>query len=191
MDVRKHPRFKGRFFTFRVTYFTDQENRSKASFLVFSSGKREAVKKYLWLKLVHDHLTKIEYELFVSMLEESDVKIWSFLKLLIITPKTLLRKRLLRTEKKLGLEESTRESYRGIKLLSIEIQREIRTLPKTKKFSGYVRSLAAKGKTKLGTGRIELPSINLPDYKDEVNQFKLWESWLSLPSLGLFPEQEE
>jgi len=191
MDIRRHPRFKGRFFTTKVTTFVDQENRLKVGFLVFSSGKREAVKKMLWLKLVHDQLTKIEYELFISLLDDKDAKIWSFLKLLIIAPKRLLRKRLIETETRLGQEISTRGSYIGTKSLSIEIQRETRRLPKTKKFSGYIRSLASRGKSQLGTGRIELPSIEIPDFKDEINQFALWEAWLALPSLESFPEQEE
>jgi hypothetical protein len=125
MDIRRHPRFKGRFFTFRSTYFVDQENRSKQSFLVFSSGRREVVKRYLWLKLVHDQLTRIEYDLFINLLEEDDDKIWSFLKLLVFTPKKLLRDRLLRTETKLGQEVSNRESYRGSQQLNIEIQRKL------------------------------------------------------------------
>jgi hypothetical protein len=191
MDIRRHPRFKGRFFTFRSTYFVDQENRSKQSFLVYSSGRREVVKRYLWLKLVHDQLTRIEYDLFINLLKESDDKIWSFLKLLVFTPKKLLRDRLLRTETKLGQEASTRESYRGSQQLNIEIQKETRRLPKTKKFSGYIRSLASRGKTKLGTGRIELPSITIPDFKDEINLSIFWESQLAAPSLESFPEQEE
>jgi hypothetical protein len=191
MDIRRHPRFKGRFFTFRSTYFVDQENRSKQSFLVYSSGRREVVKRYLWLKLVHDQLTRIEYDLFINLLEEDDDKIWSFLKLLVFTPKKLLRDRLLRTETKLGQEVSTRESYRGSQQLNIEIQKETRRLPKTKKFSGYIRSLASRGKTKLGTGRIELPSITIPDFKDEINLSIFWESQLAAPSLESFPEQEK
>jgi hypothetical protein len=191
MDIRRHPRFKGRFFTTRVTTFVDQENRSKVGFLVFSSGKREVVKKMLWLKLVHDQLTKIEYELFISLIDDKDVKIWSFLKLLLVTPKRLLRKRLLETESQQGDEVSTRASYIGTKSINIEIQKETRRLPKTKKFSGYIRSLASRGKNQLGTGRIELPSITIPDFKDEINQFALWEAWLALPSLESFPEQEK
>ena len=191
MEIRRKPRFKGGFFTFRQTIFVDQENRVQECFLVYSSGRRETVKKYLWLKLVHDNLTRIEYELFISMLGEQDAKIWSFLKLLVYAPKSLLRKRLIRTEIKLEEKVSDRDSYRGIKKIRIEIQKENRRLPKTKKFSGYIKSLSSRGKSPLGTGRIELPSISFPNYSAEIDKLNLWEQMLATPSLEPFPEQEE
>jgi hypothetical protein len=190
-EVTRFPRFKGRFFTWRSTTFVDQENRSKENFLVYSSGKREAVFKHLWLKLVWDQLTRIEFELFVSMLGEKDVKIWSFLELLLNIPKILLRQNLLKAESIYGEEISTRERYIGSKRICIEIQREIRRLPKTKKFSGYIRSLASRGKSQLGEGRIELPSTNFPDFVEDVDLDKFWRSVLLYPSLVFTSEQEK
>lgn len=182
-EIRKFPRFKGRFFTFRVTTFVDHENRSKASLLVYSSGKREVVKRALWLKLLHDQLTKIEFELFIYLVGEKDYKIWSFLKLLIKSPKSQLREKLLASERQLGEQESSRSSYQGTLRINIEIQREIRRIPKTKKFSGYIKSLAARGKSKPGTKRIELLSTITEDFKEHIDLYELWEFLLSAPSL--------
>jgi len=117
------------------------------------------------------------------MLTEKDSKIWSFLKLLLFVPKIQLRKRLIRIEQKLGEEESTRERYLSSKRVNIEIQREIRRLPKTKKFSGYIRSLSTRGKSQLGSGRIELPSTDAKDYIEQVDYDLLWDNLLSAPSL--------
>lgn len=178
-EIRRFPRFKGRFFTWSQTIFVDQENRSKVDLFVFSSGKREAALRYLWLKLIWDNLSKIEYELLVLSLKDSEHIKWSFLKLLLFVPKRILRKNLIAAETKLGLAVSSRESYLGYHRLSIEVQRRTRRLPKTKKFSGYIKSLASRGKSQLGVGRIELPTVAYPDFQDEVNQFEYWEALLS------------
>jgi len=190
-EIRRFPRFKGRFFTWSQTIFVDQENRSKVDLLVFSSGKREAVLRHLWLKLIWDSLTKIEYELLVLSLKDLDYSKWSFLKLLLFVPKKVLRKNLLASEAKLGLPISSRESYIGTQRISIEIQRRTRKLPKTKKFSGYIKSLASRGKSQLGVGRIELPTVAYPDFQDEVNQFEYWEALLSDRRWSYSSVQEE
>jgi hypothetical protein len=121
------------------------------------------------------------------MLTDSDHKVWSFLKLLTIVPKVQLRKRLIENELRLGEVVTTRERYQGLKRVNIEIQRETRTLLKTKKFSGYIKSLASRGKNQLGSVRIELTAIDLPDFKVEMNMSLLWESWLGSPSLESLP----
>jgi len=105
----------------------------KAVFLVLSSGKRDVVKRQLWLKLVWDQLTKVEFELFLTLLKDSDYLYWSFLKLLVFVPKKILRKNLIKNETILGLKISTRESYIGSLRTNIEIQKEIRNLPKPPK----------------------------------------------------------
>lgn len=182
LELRKHPRFKGRFFTFRAQIYIDQDNRSKASFLVFSSGKREAVMDYLWSKHVWDQLTKIEYELFILTLGPTEFKKWNFLKLQIEFSKLDLRKSLTETEHRLGTKETNRERYLGIKHLNIEIQREIRILPKTKKFSGYIKSLAQRGKSSSTEKGIEPLSPDPLEYFVQEDQDLLWERWLR-PSL--------
>jgi hypothetical protein len=178
VETRKFPRFKGRFFTWRQTIFVDQENRSKANFLVFSSGKREAVLRYLWLKLLWDNLNRIEYELFISSLTDHDYMKWSFLKLLQQIPKDLLRQRLSSIDPLLTQGNLGRNNYLNSKGICIEIQKEIRKLPKTKKFSGYIKSLASRGKSSLGGGRIELPPTDPAAYSSEEDQFLVWERLL-------------
>jgi hypothetical protein len=178
-EIRRFPRFPGGFHTWRQMIFIDQERRSKDVFLVFSSGKREAVRHHLWLKLVWDQLSKIEFELFLSLLKDSDYIYWSFLKLLTFVPKRILRTNLNKAEKLLGLPITSRESYLGSRRISIEIQKETRSLPKTKKFSGYIKSLASRGKSKLGVSRIELETSASTDFVIENDQFVIWEALLS------------
>jgi hypothetical protein len=173
-EIRKFPRFRGKFFTWRITTFVDQENRSKAALLVFSSGKREVVKKYLWHKLVWNQLTKIEFELFLGLLKETDYREWNYLKSLLLISVKTLRVNLNLAENSLGLPETSQESYIGLQRVNIEIQREIRRLPKTKKFSGYIRSLAARGKNKLGSSRIELDELITTDYVIEEDRNLFW-----------------
>lgn len=182
LELRQSPRFKGRFFTFRAVVYIDQDNRSKASLLVFSSGKREAVTNYLWCKHVWDQLTKVEFELFLLTLKPNDFMKWNFLKLQLKFSKSELRDQLVQQERRLGKEETSRARYLGLKHLSIEIQKEIRILPKTKKFSGYIRSLATRGKSHGAKTGIEPVSPDPSDYKFLEDQDHLWYTWLN-PSL--------
>ena len=177
--IRKSPRFRGGFFTWRSTIFTDQENGVKAVFLVLSSGKRDVVKRQLWLKLVWDQLTKVEFELFLTLLKDSDYLYWSFLKLLVFVPKKILRKNLVKNETILGLKVSSRESYIGSLRTNIEIQKEIRNLPKPPKFSGYIKSLSSRGKSLPGEKGIEPLSSVPSEYQDNVDYYQLWEALLS------------
>lgn len=190
-EIRRFPRFHGGFHTWRSTIFVDQENRSKVDFLVFSSGKREAVKRYLWLKLLWNSLSKIEFELFLSLLSDSDYKEWSYLKLSLQIPKKKLRVRIIIAELFLGdTEISWRKSYIGSLRIRIEIQKEIRKLPKTKKFSGYIKSLSARGKSSNGRSGIE-PDLTSPyDYVEKIDQESIWWAFLSKPSLNDTSEQE-
>jgi len=178
-EISRFPRFQGGFHTWRQTIFIDQENRIKDVFLVFSSGKREAVQKLLWHKLVWDQLSKIEFELFIFLLKDSDYIYWSFLKLLAFIPKKILRKNLNVAEKRLNLPITSRESYIGLLRIRIEIRKETRSLPKTKKFSGYIKSLASRGKSQLGVSRIELETSASPDFVNETDQYIVWEALLS------------
>jgi len=182
LELRLSPRFKGRFFTFRAEIYIDHDNRSKASLLVFSSGKREAVMNYLWSKHVWDQLTKIEYELFLLTLKPTEFKKWNFLKLQVKFSKSALREQLVQSELRNGEEETSRARYIGLKHLSIEIQKEIRILPKTKKFSGYIRSLATRGKSHGTKTGIEPVSPDPSDYIVREDQDLKWYTWLT-PSL--------
>ena len=182
-EIRRFPRFHGGFHTWRSTIFVDQENRSKVDFLVFSSGKREAVKRYLWLKLVWSSLSRIEFELFLNLLGDSDYKEWGYLKLSLSMSKLSLRKNLIMAEVFFDQEISLKKSWIGIQRLRIEIQKETRKLPKTKKFSGYIKSLSTRGKSSNGSTGIE-PVLSSPyDYVDKIDQESFWERLLSKPSL--------
>ena len=189
-EIRRFPRFPGGFHTWRSTMFVDQENRSKVDFLVFSSGKREAVKRYLWLKLVWSSLSRIEFELFLNLLGDSDYKEWGYLKLSLSMSKLSLRKNLIMAELFFDQEISLKKSWIGIQRLRIEIQKETRKLPKTKKFSGYIKSLSARGKSSNGRSGIE-PDLTSPyDYVEKIDQESIWWAFLSKPSLNDTSEQE-
>jgi len=159
--VRRHPRFKGRFYTVRVAIYTDQEKGLQGDFLVFSQGKRESVFRKLWLKLLWDELTSIELELFILMMTPKDYKVYAFLRAISTTSKIVVRKRLINTELLLGEQTSNRENYRSSRGQKLEIQKITRRLPKPKKFSGYVKSLSSR-KGSIGAERIELPTALEP-----------------------------
>jgi hypothetical protein len=182
MNIRRSPIFKGRFFTFSVSIFVNQEKRFENRFLVFSSGKREAVINYLWCKHVWDQLPKIEFELMLLLLRPQDYKKWSFLKLQNEFSKKELRKKLLLAEHELEGKMTTRQMYLGIKDLGIEIQKDLRNLSKTKKFSGYIKSLSSRGKSKGGEKGIEPLSSDPSTYIVDEDQNLLWEHRLR-PSL--------
>lgn len=182
-DIPAKPRFKGSFFSFEVTFNEDREKGYKDVLLVFSSGKREAVLRKLWFKLVHDQLSKDEFLLFITTLKDSNVKHWSFLKALVNFPKKILRERLVKVEKLLGEEESTRERYYGLKRISIEIHRIKRSLPISPKYTGYVRSIASLGKSKLrGSNFVDL----ITDETDEDENLVDWYNLLTVGELPLF-----
>jgi hypothetical protein len=149
--VRNKPNFGGPFFRWYVNYNINRENRTCDRFVVFSSGKRHAVVKYLWHKLVWDTLTKEEYYFFLTLPEVlQDNKITGFLQSILTYPKSTIRRRLNLVERLLGEKETSPESYMGLKRLRIELVREQIRLPKTQKFSGYVRNISSLGK---GSGR--------------------------------------
>lgn len=146
--ARKIPNFSGGFSTVRVTLSTDREKGTIVRFVVFSSGKRHSLFKYLWHKLVWDELSKLEFELFLSMPESlSNPKIVGFLRSRLSIDKRVLRKRLNMLELLLGEKVTSLESYRGLKRMRLDIQKEIGRLPKVPKFSGYCRSISAIGKS--------------------------------------------
>jgi len=155
-DVRRHPRFKGAFYTVRVAINTDQEKGLREDFLVFSQGKRESVFRKLWLKLVWDELTSIELELLIYMLRPIDYKVYAFLKAKSLISKVVLRSNLLDTETLLGETLSTRENYRSSRGQKLEIQKETRRLPKPKNFLASLRVSQA------GKGPLEQEESNFP-----------------------------
>lgn len=177
VEIRKFPRFSGSFHTWRSTIFIDQENSLSFNFLVFSKGKREAVKRFLFLKLLWDNLSVIEYELFLTLLSDKDAMLWSFLKFLNYVPKSILRRKILVATRLLLIEVPTRESYIGYRGMCIEIQKETRRLKKAKKFSGYIKSLSSRGKNS-GEQGIEPYSPSPADFVDNIDQDSLWDRLL-------------
>lgn len=183
MIFRNYPKFSGVFFSWRVVLSTDHEKGFQDVLFVFSSGKREAVLEYLWLKFLWDQLSSDENLLFLMTLKETDYKKWAFLKVLLQSNKKTLRSRLNQIESKSGLEVSSRVRYQGHKRIRIEIQKESRRLPKPKKFSGYVRNISAIGSKSRKTRFLE--TITEQIYLDE-KQFD-WELALTV---GGISEQE-
>lgn len=144
--VPSFPRFKGKFLSFTVRKSDNREHGTQDVFVVFSSGKRHALHRYLWLKLVWDELTKEEFCLFISMKEslEND-KIVGFLRAKLIIPKKILRQRLIKLETFLGQKVSKREEYQGLQRIRFEFHEVQRKLPKVRKYSGYIRTPSAAG----------------------------------------------
>jgi len=116
------------------------------------------------------------------LLKPHDYKKWSFLKLQTEFSKKDLRSTLILLETIFGLPITAREKYLGIKDINIEIQRDRRILPKTKKFSGYIKSLATRGKSKGTEKGIEPLSADPSTYIVNEDQNDLWYSLLK-PSL--------
>jgi len=185
VKIRTSPRFKGRFFTWRVTVQNNHELGISDVLLVFSSGKRETTMSYLFHKLVWDELTKIELDLFILGLKPKNDKEWAFLKVLSEHPKKAVRLKLLEIERQLGQEQTSQVSYQGMHRIRTEIQKERRRLPKPPKFKGWIRSLAQRGKSSGPKAGIEPVSLDLPGFVDKQDEYELWVTLLT-PSLASF-----
>lgn len=157
------PTFKGPFFIWRVNFNTDGYSSTSDDFVVLSSGRRQAVHRYLWLKLLYDELSSKEFLLFLSMSETlKNNEIVGFLRAKLEVPKTVLRQRLLELEALLGKPLSSRDSYIGYRRMRIDILTERRKLPKTPKFSGYIKNNSRdKG------GRLNGTSLDIPEISSE------------------------
>lgn len=190
VTVRKIPNFKGSFFSWKVNFSTNREKGTSENFVVFSSGRRHSVLKYLWLKLVWDELTQLEFQLLISTSEFlNDDKKVGFLRARLTTNKRILRGRLLQMEHLLGEEISSRETYRGMKIMKIDIQKETIRLAKVPKFSGYVKSISAIGKSQRGAVLPEpVPEAFVEDHEPlnwyeilSVGEFSLLSQKILLP----------
>lgn len=150
----------------------DREHGTQDVFVVFSSGKRQTLHRYLWLKLVWDELTKEEFNLFISMKETLDNdKIVGFLRSKLTISRKILRKRLIEIETILGEKVSKREEYQGLQRINFEFYEVQRKLPKVRKYSGYIRTPSKAGtkrssKTLLEPGDLisEWVEDNVVDY---------------------------
>jgi len=184
----RKPRFTGRFFTWSVLDSTStaqllQERR----LLVFSSGRRSTVLKYLLLKFLWDTLSREEYYLLLHLPEFfKDPKFISVVRLTNegkITRKTL-RARLIQIEKLLNEEPSTKERYLGYKKYGLDIRKVVREVRPAKKYSGYVRSIASLGKGSAQKIQFPEPITNDGIYADE-NELD-WYNLLTVVEIPFF-----
>lgn len=179
--VRYKPNFQGSFRSWYVVLTTNREKGLSDRFVVFSSGKRRSVHKYLWHKLLWDELSKVEFLLFISMPETlSNMKMLGFLRCRLILNKKVLRQRVNKMEQILGEKVTSRSSYQGLKRLKIEIQMEEIKLPKVTKFSGYVKNISSIGRNSGGPRYIPEPISE--EFVEERESF----DWYELLSVGEF-----
>jgi hypothetical protein len=170
------PKFKGSFKSFSVSSHTNREKGIDVRLFVYSQGSRTAVVKYLWLKYLWDELSKEEMRLFLTLPEtlNSEIKV-NALRAVLILGKKRTRNRLNEILTFLQRETYTRESYQGIKNLSVEIYEEQRSLARVPKFSGWIKSSSAKGsKRSSGPSYLEPLAINENDFKEiEIDWYQL------------------
>jgi len=174
----RKPRFSGGFKTTTIVFSTDHESGVVGKLVVYSKGARLTVFKYLWLKFLWDQLTRQEYLLLISFPEAiNNEKVYNYFRVINQIPKKIARRNLLRAERFLGLEESSRERYQGIKGLVVEIHYRLDSLPKPPKFSGYVKTPSSVGsKSRGGSSFLETttdPDEIMKSLLEPMNWFQL------------------
>ena len=153
------PSFPGPFFSWKCSFSIDGYRGFSYDFVVLSSGRRQAIHRFLWYKLVWDELSSEEFLLFITMSETlKNDKMVGFLRARLEIPKRILRKRLLCIEKLLGEPETSHTKYLGMKRIRHDLFLEKRKLRKTPKFSGYIRN-NSRMKGNLGGGHTCPPVI--------------------------------
>ena len=181
--VPEIPEFRGRFFRYTVNRQTNQERCFKEDFLVFSTGKRGALIQFLWLKNLWDELTREEFALFISFPEVlRNEKMVAFLQASISYPKGLIRNRLIKYEKLHNQQISSRSSYQGMKSMRFEIHRIQKKLPKTKPYSGYVKTPSAVG----SKSPRKIPFLESPSQTVEFIESINWFFLLTVGEIALF-----
>lgn len=158
------PRFSGGFKTFTVSISINREKRVESRYCVFSQGSRNKVLEYLWLKLLWDELTRKEVHLLMLCELKSNLK-FSILRSINFQGKRATRTRLMKL-----FPDGTysRKRYQGFKRLDVEIYEFQRYLPKTPKFSGWIRTASAKGSKRSQGGSSYLETLTSTEYKDEI-----------------------
>lgn len=170
------PRFAGGFKTFSVSISINRETRVERRLFVYSQGSRTKVLEYLWLKHLWDELSRLEYQLLIlSGILNSDLK-FNCMKAINKQGKKKTRERL-----QVLFPEGTysRERYQGFKRLDVEIYEFQRSLRRTKKFSGWIRSASAKGSKRSPGGSSYLETLTSTEY---VVEKKI--DWYSLLTVG-------
>jgi len=119
------------------------------------------------------------------LLKDSNFKEWSALKAVTFLRKKLIRRRIQEGELYLGEKVSSRQSYLGSRRINIEVQYGTQRLIKVPKYSGYVRSIAALGKTKRGSVLSYEDLIENTEYVEKM--IFPWERFLSVGELPYYP----
>lgn len=158
------PRFSGGFKTFTVSKSINRETRVESRLIVFSQGSRSKVLEYLWLKHLWDELTKKEYELLIlSGILKSELK-YDTLRVINIQGKKKTRDKI---QEFFPDGEFSRVRYQGFKRLDVEIYEYQRSLPKTPKFSGWIRSASAKGSKRSPGATSYLEALTHIDHRSD------------------------
>jgi len=170
------PRFSGGFKTFSVSSSINREKRVESRLFVFSQGSRTKVLEYLWLKHLWDELSRLEYKLLILTSMSSDLK-FDAQRAINYQGKKATRERL-----QVLFPEGTysRERYQGFKRLDVEIYEYQRSLLKTPKFSGWIRSASAKGSKRSPGGSSYLETLTSTEYFDEEKTI----NWYDLLTVG-------
>jgi hypothetical protein len=166
------PRFTGGFKTFSVSVSINRENRVEGRLFVFSQGSRTKVLEYLWLKHLWDELSRLEFKLLIlSGVLNSDLK-FDCMKAINKQGKKATRERL---QVFFPDGEYSRERYQGFKRLDVEIYEYQRSLPKTPKFSGWIRTASAKGTKRPSGGSSYLETLTSTEYiiVDRIDWYEL------------------
>jgi ADP-heptose:LPS heptosyltransferase len=176
-----HPRFSGGFKSFTVALETNREKRVESRLIVFSQGSRTKVHQFLWHKFLWEELSQEEYRLFILMPETLNSKLMvGALRALLILSKKKVRELICNKLTQLGEKAPSRESYLGYRRLNVEIYEYRRSLPKTPKFSGWVKSASSVGSKqsrKVLDENLEPLAIYLSDYEDIIFD---WYSYLTV-----------
>lgn len=181
----RKPRFTGGFKTFSVSTSINREKKTESRLIVFSQGSRSKVLEFLWLKFLWDELSRFEFILLIhSGILNSDVK-FNVIKAINKQGKRKTRERL---NSLFPDGTFSRERYQGFKRLDVEIHEISRSLPRTLKFSGWIRSSSAKGSKHSSGGSSFLETLTPPDYIYQEEQNFDWYYLLTVEDLReVFP----
>lgn len=186
--------YRGPLISFPIVKSINHETGVLRRWVVFSQGKRPALVKYLFGKLLWDELTKVELDVWWHLREiTKDPSIYLSLKALVLgVSKRDLRKRLINSPFP-ELKAPSRQQYLSVKgQVSFFLKEETLILRKPTKFSGYTKHYKDQGS--LGTNReYYFPEILEPyeNVSEEillqyltVGEFSLFRGEVSYPDDG-------
>lgn len=165
------PRFTGGFKSFSVSISINRESRVDTRLFVFSQGSRTKVFEFLWLKLLWDELSRLEFRLLISRIDKFSELEFSIIKSINYKGKRHTRERI-----QILVPDGTysRERYQGFKRLDVEIYEFERSLVKTPKYSGWIRSASSKGSKHPSGESSFLEALTLTEYSFELEKKIDW-----------------